>query len=721
MIKRLLILFLFFSHFVIAQNINFPDANFKAFLLSCDTIGGGGLQAALNSVGNYIKIDSNSDGEIQLIEASNVITLQLDNCTQCPLIADLTGIKSFSNLKNIGGSGGNLNINFIDLSGMISITDIQLPSNVISNLNLSGLTQLQTCMLVNNKINSVNFSGCSNLNYLRISNNQLTNLDLTDAINLGTLDCQNNSLINLDLSNLKKSCDLNCSNNLLTYLNLKNGVRSDKLTITNNPNLQFICVDEKDIFYLNQLGNIPSNVSYNSYCSFVPGGKYNTIKGTFIFDTDNNGCDINDNLSVKSVKTEMQDSSNIISSTFTDDLNHYKFYSLVGDYKLTPKIENNTLFKINPINDTITFIDSNFNVINRDFCISANTPTLDLEIVFAPILEAQSGVDAKYEIIYKNKGNQTLSGQIKLTYPNTLTTYISSTFAPTSTNSGVINWDFASLQPFETRRIELLFHTNNISQNPAVNIGDTLPFEVSISPISDDFSSNDNHFKFNQIVVDTLSPYLISCLEGRVLPTMNVSDYLHYKIEFENLTTDTISNVIIRQIIDTVKFNISSLQILNSSFPVYSRIEGNKVEFIYEEMALGDHNHGNILFKLKTRDTLTIGDTLNKSADIYFDYDLPIQTNNSKTTFQKLTSGLNEKMIDQSISVFPNPSNGVFNIRTENQMKQLEVFDASGRLLIIKIGKDNSSKIDITNQEQGIYFLKITTNQGVKVIEVGKN
>jgi hypothetical protein len=51
----------------------------------------------------------------------------------------------------------------------------------------------------------------------------------------------------------------------------------------------------------------------------------------------------------------------------------------------------------------------------------------------------------------------------------------------------------------------------------------------------------------------------------------------------------------------------------------------------------------------------------------------------------------------------------------------VEVFDASGRLLIMKIGADNTSKVDITNQEQGIYFLKITTDKGVKVMEVSKN
>ena len=271
------------------------------------------------------------------------------------------------------------------------------------------------------------------------------------------------------------------------------------------------------------------------------------------------------------------------------------------------------------------------------------------------------------------------------------------------------------------KTIDLTFNVNSPAEIPAVNIGDTLKFTATITPVTGDDTPLDNVFNFNQIVVGAYDPNEVTCLEGNIIPPSSIGQYLHYTIDFENTGNYPAENVVVKEIIDPKEFDIKTLQILNSSDKMYTRIKGNQIEYIFEGIQLEEHNHGNILFKLKTRDTLTLGDSVLKSADIYFDYNLPVQTNNSKTTFQNLTAGLTEKMIDQSITVYPNPSNGVYNIRSENQTKQVEVFDAGGRLLLMKIGSDNSSKVDITNQEQGIYFLKITTDKGVKVMEVIKN
>ena len=55
----------------------------------------------------------------------------------------------------------------------------------------------------------------------------------------------------------------------------------------------------------------------------------------------------------------------------------------------------------------------------HDFCVSQNGTKNDLEVVFAPITNARPGFDAKYRLIYRNKGNTTLSGDVSLIFDTT--------------------------------------------------------------------------------------------------------------------------------------------------------------------------------------------------------------------------------------------------------------------------------------------------------------
>jgi hypothetical protein len=75
--KKLLLILLCLPFIGFGQNVYIPDANFKAYL-----------------VGNAL-INTNGDGEIQLIEA-NVFNGQIE-CSYLN-ISDLTGIEEFSSL-----------------------------------------------------------------------------------------------------------------------------------------------------------------------------------------------------------------------------------------------------------------------------------------------------------------------------------------------------------------------------------------------------------------------------------------------------------------------------------------------------------------------------------------------------------------------------------------------------------------------------------------------
>jgi Leucine-rich repeat (LRR) protein len=139
------------------QNVNIPDANFKACL-----------------VGNSA-INTNGDSQIQVSEAAS-FNGEI-NCYNMN-ISDLTGVESFTDLTNLTCS-----------------------NNQLTSIDLSYNTALTFLNCANNQLTSIDVSGATALSFLRVSENQLTILDVSTNTALTFLYCLYNQLINLDLRN----------------------------------------------------------------------------------------------------------------------------------------------------------------------------------------------------------------------------------------------------------------------------------------------------------------------------------------------------------------------------------------------------------------------------------------------------------------------------------------------------------------------------------------
>src|SRR6218665_1547270 len=140
---KLLFWLAFFSIGMQAQNINFPDANFKAMLLSSSP----NNEIAKNLIGNYFAIDADGDGEISKSEAENVSYLKIEcypeyddngnvivNDCITRKIANSEGILAFKNLDTLFS---NLLYNSIDLSGLSKLKICYLLSDNEDVLNIS--------------------------------------------------------------------------------------------------------------------------------------------------------------------------------------------------------------------------------------------------------------------------------------------------------------------------------------------------------------------------------------------------------------------------------------------------------------------------------------------------------------------------------------------------------------------------------------------------------
>ena len=710
--KKYYLLLLFVTSFVSAQIVNIPDANFKTKLLSAAP-----TNTVAYSNGFPVKIDLNNDSEIQLSEAITIDSLDVSQAN----FADIEGINSFLNLKKLVANNNQLTT--LNVSGLALLKHLNCSNNQISTIDLTSNTNLITLILNGNVLNNVSLTGLTQLKRLEAFSNQLVNIDVTTLSSLQVLYLSNNLLTTLDCSQNINLQGLSVAVNQLVTVFIKNGSDESLMIdpgtwmenwfVNNNPFLQYICADDVQIANIQSITGPMVNV--NSYCSFTPGGDFNTISGTTRFDLDNNGCDATDlifpflsfDVSLNAADTNAQ--------VYSNALGNFAFLTgQTGIYGLTPNLENPTYFTVSPNPATLNIPVIDNSTTAQNFCITANGIHPDLEIVIVPIIPARPGFDAVYKIVYKNKGNQVVTGTINFTYNESVLDFVSSSLVPNTSGSGFMNWTVPNIAPFQSGSILVTFNVNSPQETPAVNIGDVLAFNANIDVTADDVTA-DNNFDFNQTVVGSYDPNDITCLEGNALPLADIGTYLHYNIRFENTGTAPAENIVVKSEIDLAQYNIQSLQIMESSHPMEVKVTGNIAEFIFQTINLDTGGHGNILLKLKSNAAMTNNQVVN-SADIFFDYNFPIETNDAQTVFADLSKDDFNK--DLSIQIYPNPTQDSINITCESTINTVQLFDAQGRLLLTKLVNENKSSIDLSSQALGIYFIKITAVDGVKTEKI---
>ena len=282
--KKILLILFCLPIIGFGQNVNIPDANFKAYL-----------------VGNTA-INTNGDAEIQVSEAIVFNgTIDLDNLN----ISDLTGIEYFTILTELDCNNNNLTS--LDISQNTSLNLLYCANNQLTSLDINAATALNVVQCQNNDLTSLDVSTNTALNTLYCQYNQLTSLDVSTNTALTILHCYLNQLTILDISNdtalIELSCYFNqltsldvsnntalntlyCSNNNLTTLDVRNGNNTNFSVVNysfnakNNPNLY--CIDVDNVAWSNANWiNIDTWASFGTNCSTTYVLEHTTSKELF--------------------------------------------------------------------------------------------------------------------------------------------------------------------------------------------------------------------------------------------------------------------------------------------------------------------------------------------------------------------------------------------------------------------------------------------------------
>ncbi|MBC7523472.1 MAG: T9SS type A sorting domain-containing protein [Flavobacterium sp.] len=669
----------------------------------------------LNNLPSLYNFILNSNSNIASINFSNLPSLYNLQILQCSHLSSIF----FNNLNSLYKVKiYSTIIQSINLSNLPMLYDLEISNNnniPNNSFVFSNLPNLYKLNLNNNDLLTFNFNPLPNLHILNISMNNLYTINLSNLSNLSNLDISENvlHLVSLDLSSNPNISVINYSNgwyyDQLKYINLRNGA-NNVTSILVGTSVKNICVDNQlEKTQLQSLDSSLANTIFTTYCSFNPAGTFYTIQGNSKLDSNNNGCDTND-IPFPMINLNIQ-TGGISSSYFANNSGSYSVPLVAGQYSITPAFENPSYYTFSPSSVNVTF-PTTANPLIQDFCVTPNGNHSDLEITLLPYIPARPGFDAIYKLVYKNKGNQSQSGSINLNFDDTVLDYVSTSQTLSNQSTNLLNWTFTNLQPFESRTINVTLNVNSPTETPAVVSGSILNLSAVINGATDE-NLIDNNSNLAQTVVNAYDPNDKTCIEGSTVSTSVIGKYVHYMVRFQNTGTANAQNIVVKDIIDTTKFDLSSLIPIGSSNSFYTKIiNTNQVEFIFENINLpfaAGTNNGYISFKIKTKPTLIVGDTFSNQVNIYFDYNNPIVTNNYVTTIQTL--GINQNDLKETIAIYPNPVKDILEFKTIENVSKVEIYDISGRILSSKSVTEN--KLNLSDLKSGNYILKLYTEKGI--------
>lgn len=766
--KKLLLLFtLIIFQVSYGQIVTIPDANFKAALIADG-------------------VDTNNDGEIQVSEAESITIISVisENISSLEGISNFTNLEhlfcninnltsldvsSLENLKQLNCRGNSLTtlnvanlsnlkvliigvnaLPEVDLTGLSNLEFLNLTDNPITTLNLTGLSNLRelelccsitltsiigindlmnltslNCTFVN--LGSLDISNLSNLEYLDCFNARLTSLILPIESSLEVLKCSQNRIPSLDLSNQSKLKEFHCGGSQLETLNLKNGIIEQVLHFPGNHNLRYICADADQIIEIQNLFNSSpnqyTNCPVNSFCTFIPGGEVFYIQGNVKLDLNTDGCDPSDiNFPFLQLKaTDTNGNSGIFNTNLSGD---YDIALPEGEYTIEYLFPYASYFGITPPSFMVNF-PTDTSPFVQDICLTPNGTYNDLQVTIIPVEGARPGFDADYKIVYANVGTTALSGNVTFTFEDANVDFVSASVAPDSQSTGQLSWSFSNLAPLDFVVIDVTMNLNTPTETPPLNGGDILCYEATIIPTTNDQTTSDNSFSLKQTVVNSFDPNDKTCLEGGVITPDLVGEYVHYLIRFENTGSASAVNIVVKDIIDTNKFEMSSFVPMTSSHEYLARVQnGNEVEFIFENIDLpfdDANNDGFIMFKIKTLPSLVVGDTFENNAEIYFDFNFPIITN-TEQTFIENTASVDDVFALSNMRIFPNPANELLTIESSVSFDSVTIYDLKGRQLqtISTTTPQLTKQIDLSNFASGIYYVSVQSGTAKKLLKVIK-
>lgn len=400
----------------------------------------------------------------------------------------------------------------------------------------------------------------------------------------------------------------------------------------------------------------------------------------------------------------------------TNAAGDYYCYVPQGNYTITiptPPVHYTVSF---PLSDTAVFmpLSSQVDTANH-FALRPEPNAQDLKISMTNLGPMRPGFVGAYVTSAANVGTVALPATATFDYDNDLIYYSAAPVADTILPYHLA-WNVDTLFPSQS--------TNLLSEFiVAANLGDTVTTECRIYSDSADLTPTNNKDKLNLIAQGSWDPnYKEVFPQGALLASQADTTLLTYTIHFQNTGTDTAFTVLL---VDTLSdlLNVSTLVVEAMSHACTYVISGNGIiEFTFRNIFLPDSGTnfigscGFVKYSIKPHVGLNNGMTIENTAHIVFDFNVPVITNTTQTPIGVL--GVDENnSLHNSFFLFPNPTSSSITLSNFNPAHSysISIKNILGNTIISQTtkGKERAS-INVAILPSGIYFVTVESDGKVE-------
>jgi len=369
------------------------------------------------------------------------------------------------------------------------------------------------------------------------------------------------------------------------------------------------------------------------------------------------------------------------------------------------------------------------NSLNNDFAFESTSPTQPDMQVYGYSNGIVPGFVCHVNYSLNNLSPFSGSGIFKATLPSAMMAgFVSAT--PSYTLSGdTILWNFTnvgynSYTPFYV----------NFTVPVNTPLGSTFTTCMWANTTVTDLNLTNNTSCYSRMVTGSFDPNDKSVSPTGTGPNGNImvnETELTYLIRFQNTGNGPAVNIVVKDTIST-NLDISTFQMLNASHAyAVDILPGNVLRWKFDNIMLIDSNanepasHGYIQYRIKRNAINTIGTQIKNTAYIYFDFNDPVITNTTLNTLAAPTGIMDISKNESNWLVYPNPSNGtlyLINNTSSQEESQIQIVNAMGQVVHTETTSSNRKAIDLSKLNNGVYFVKISsdTHNSVKRIVLSK-
>ncbi|WP_207382690.1 T9SS type A sorting domain-containing protein [Flavobacterium subsaxonicum] len=431
---------------------------------------------------------------------------------------------------------------------------------------------------------------------------------------------------------------------------------------------------------------------------------YNTLSGYARLDANGSGCTTN-STSLSYVPVVYQQNG-ISYFTFTNNYGYYSFNN-VGNGNATVTISDNYDEGLigTPLQYALTF-PGNYD--DTNFCLTQPEPNHNLKVTVISTSNNVPGFAATYLITYKNIGTYTESGSVTLQFDNSKLT-LSSAQPEVTQSANLLALDYTDLQPFETRTVTLTFNVSTTAVSSEI-----LNFIAGITPLANDIDTANNTSVLNKQIVSSFDPNDITVHEGEFITEDQANNYLHYTIRFQNTGNANATFVRLETLLNE-NLDFDTFEPIAGSHTFQANRTGSDIEFFFEDINLAyedanePESHGFVTFRVKPKNTVSLGDVMTGQANIYFDYNPFVATNTATTTVQNVASVKNVNA--NSFVLYPNPASGRVVLQMQNAVNSnITITDVLGKTVQTSAISGTQASLDVSALKTGVYFVTVNAN-----------